>query len=156
MSDHLTGGCTCGAIRYRMQAPPLFVHGCHCTWCQRETGSAFAINVLIEADRVTLISGQPQTVPTPSASGRGQQITRCPACRVALWSNYSGMGEKIHFLRGGTLDDPTAVQPDIHIYTSTKLPWVILPESVPAVPEYYSAKDLWPAEAQERWRAARQ
>ena len=153
--EALEGGCTCRNIRYRMTTHPLFVHCCHCRWCQRETGSAFVLNALIEADRVELLSGNPQNTDTPSASGKGQRIHRCPICKVAVWSNYAGAGDAIHFLRVGTLDEPDRVQPDIHIFTSTKLPWVILPSDVPAESEFYSRRDYWPAESIERYKVAR-
>jgi hypothetical protein len=149
------GGCTCGAVRYRVAGPPMFVHCCHCRWCQRETGASFALNALIEADRVELLQGAPEVVPTPSASGRGQKIARCPVCRVALWSNYAGAGEAIRFIRVGTLDDPDALPPDIHIYTDSKQPWVVIPEGAVAVPEYYSARDHWPAVSLARWAAVK-
>ena len=149
------GGCTCRHVRYRMTSRPMFVHGCHCTWCQRETGSAFATNAMIEADRVELTSGAPEPVDTPSASGKGQKIWRCPKCRVAVWSNYAGAGDTVRFVRVGTLDAGHDIAPDIHIFTSTKLPWVVLPAGTPAVPEYYKPKDLWPAESQARFAALR-
>jgi hypothetical protein len=149
----LEGGCTCGAVRYRMSGPPLIVHCCHCTWCQRETGSAFALNAYIEADRVTLVRGRPELVPTPSASGKGQKIARCPSCRVAVWSHYPGAGEAICFVRVGTLDKPGLLPPDIHIYTSTKQPWVVIPPGARAVPEYYRRSDVWRPESLARWQA---
>jgi hypothetical protein len=136
-----------------MLSKPLFVHCCHCTWCQRETGSAFALNATIEADRVELLQGEVEAIDTPSNSGKGQKISRCPKCRVAVWSNYAGAGEAIRFIRVGTLDEPTRFPPDIHIYTSTKQPWVALPPDTPAVPEYYKASQYWPKESLER-RAA--
>jgi hypothetical protein len=151
----IEGGCTCGKVRYRMTTPPLFVHCCHCRWCQRETGSAFVVNALLEADRIEVLSGQLEIIDTPSESGRGQKIHRCPECRIALWSNYAGSGENIRFLRVGTLDEPDRVPPDIHIFTSSKQPWVILPADSPAVPEFYQFKDYWPAESIERYKAAR-
>lgn len=149
----LEGGCACAALRYRMQGPPLIVHCCHCTWCQRESGAAFALNACIEADRVTLTKGAPELVVTPSASGKGQRIARCPACRVALWSHYAGAGDRIAFVRVGTLDAPGRLPPDIHIFTSTKQPWVVLPEDARAVPEYYRRSEVWSAASLERWRA---
>ncbi len=149
----LEGGCTCGAVRYRMTGVPMFVHCCHCRWCQRETGAAFALNALIEADRVVVLTGAPEAVPTPSASGRGQKITRCPECRVALWSNYAGAGDAIRFVRVGTLDEPDRLPPDIHIYTASKQPWVVIPPGVPTVPEYYNARDHWPAASLARRKA---
>jgi hypothetical protein len=148
----LGGGCTCRSIRYRMTSAPLIVHACHCTWCQRETGSAFAQNALIEADRVVLESGTLEVVLTPSNSGKGQRISRCPTCHVALWSNYAGAGEKLRFVRVGTLDEPYRFPPDIHIFTSTKQPWVILPPGKPSVPEYYESRKYWSAESLERRR----
>ena len=146
----LTGHCTCDAIRYRMTMAPLFVHCCHCRWCQRETGASFALNALIEADRVVLLRGEPERVNTPSNSGKGQRITRCPQCRIALWSNYAGAGDAVRFVRVGTLDEPDRLPPDIHIFTSSKQPWVVLPPGTPAVAEYYDRKEHWPKHSLER------
>ena len=147
------GGCTCGAVRYRMTSRPMFVHCCHCSWCQRETGASFALNAMIEADRVVLLKGAPEVVNTPSNSGKGQKITRCPTCRIAVWSNYAGAGDAIRFVRVGTLDQPGQVPPDVHIFTSTKQPWVVLPTGTPAFEEFYRRSELWPAEALARREA---
>jgi hypothetical protein len=149
----LEGGCTCRAVRYRMTSEPLFVNCCHCHWCQRETGSAFAINAMIEADRVVVTSGEPEVVHTPSNSGKGQKISRCPNCRIALWSNYAGAGDKVRFVRVGTLDDADRCPPGIHIFTSSKQRWVVLPPDVPAVAEYYDRNEHWPAESLARRKA---
>jgi hypothetical protein len=146
----LEGHCTCGAVRYRMLGKPLFVHCCHCRWCQRETGASFALNAMIEADRVELLQGKVEVINTPSNSGKGQKISRCPTCHIALWSNYAGAGDSIKFVRVGTLDEPDRLPPDIHIFTSTKQPWVRLPPGTPAVPEYYDRKDYWPKQSLER------
>lgn len=136
-----------------MTAKPLFVHCCHCTWCQRETGAAFALNAMIEADRVVLLQGDVEVIDTPSLSGKGQKIARCPKCRVALWSNYAGAGDAVRFVRVGTLDEAAGFPPDIHIFTSSKQPWVVLPEGAPAVLEFYKIAERWPKESLER-RAA--
>ena len=151
-----TGGCTCRAVRYHLTSAPLFVHCCHCRWCQRETGASFALNAMIEADRVLLDAGSPDVVNTPSNSGKGQKISRCPSCRVALWSNYAGAGDAMRFVRVGTLDNPDVFPPDIHIFTSSKQPWVVLPPGTPAVPEYYDRNQHWPAAALERRRVLQQ
>lgn len=143
----LAGGCDCGTIRYRMETPPLFVHCCHCRWCQRETGASFALNAMIEADRVALLGAEPQIVDTPSASGKGQKIARCPKCHIAVWSSYAGAGPAVRFVRVGTLDEPDHLPPDIHIFTASKQPWVVLPPGTPCVPEYYDRKQYWPAES---------
>ena len=140
----LEGGCTCRAVRYRMTAKPLFVHCCHCRWCQRETGASFALNAMIESDRVVLLKGEPEVVDTPSNSGKGQKIARCPRCRIAVWSNYAGAGDAVRFIRVGTLDKPDRLPPDIHIFTSSKQPWVVLPRGTPAVKEYYDRTKYWP------------
>jgi len=150
MTTHRDGGCTCGLVRYRLTDSPLFVHCCHCRWCQRESGAAFAHNALIEADRVTLLRGQVSVIATASASGKGQRISRCPQCHIAVWSHYSGSGDTVNFVRVGTLDEPDSLPPDIHIYTDSKQPWVILPSGVPALAEYYKASEYWPKESLER------
>ena len=149
------GGCTCRAVRYRMHGPPLIVHCCHCRWCQRETGASFALNALIEADRVELLGGAPEVVVTPSESGVGQRISRCPQCRIAVWSNYGGSGDKIRFVRVGTLDEPDRLPPDIHIYTASKQPWVVLDGRVPTVPAYYDIEQQWRPASLERRRVLR-
>jgi hypothetical protein len=149
----MEGGCTCGAVRYRMTSGPMFVHCCHCRWCQRETGASFALNALIEADRVVLLKGAPEMVMTPTYSGKGQKIARCPHCRIALWSNYAGAGDAIRFVRVGTLDNPDRLPPDIHIYILSKQPWVKLSPEIPAVAEYYKREDHWPAESLNRRNA---
>lgn len=141
------GGCACRAVRYRMTGKPIFVHCCHCRWCQRETGASFALNALIEADRVVVLSGSPQMVDTPSNSGKGQKIVRCPTCRIALWSNYGGAGDRVRFVRVGTLDEPDRFPPDIHIFTMSKQPWIVIPPGAHAVREYYDRDKYWPAES---------
>lgn len=152
-SRRFEGGCTCRAVRYRMTTMPLFVHCCHCRWCQRETGASFALNALIEADRIELLQGEVEVVDTPSNSGKGQKIARCRKCRIAVWSNYAGGGNAVRFVRVGTLDEPDRLPPNIHIFTSSKQPWVVLPPNTPAVSEYYKAADYWPKESLQR-RAA--
>ena len=148
-----TSGCDCRAVRYALHGTPLIVHCCHCRWCQRESGAAFALNALIEAERVVLLEGTPEAVMTPSASGKGQKIWRCPVCRIALWSNYAGAGEALRFVRVGTLDDPDACPPDIHIFTESKQPWVVIPAGARAFSQYYKSGEVWSAQSLAR-RAA--
>lgn len=153
MAFPIEGGCDCRFIRYRMETAPLFVHCCHCRWCQRESGASFALNAMIETARVRALGGEPEWVNTPSQSGRGQQIARCPTCRLALWSHYGGAGPVIAFVRVGTLDNPDLLPPDIHIFTESRQPWVPLPPGVPAVPAYYDRAAHWPQASLERMRA---
>ena len=148
----LSGRCSCGAVKYRLTSKPMFVHCCHCLDCQRQTGSAFVLNALIEADRVAVLSGTTQGYPQPTDSGRPHIIHRCTDCGTALWSNYGGL-TKLRFVRVGTLDEPSSLKPDVHIYTRSKQPWIVLPEGVPAFEAYYSSKEVWPAESLERRKA---
>lgn len=154
-AETFEGGCTCRHVRYRLTSRPMFVHCCHCRWCQRETGSAFVLNAMIEADRVEPLSGEVDVVDTPSNSGRGQKISRCPKCRVAVWSTYAGAGPAIRFVRVGTLDEPDRLPPDIHIFTESKQPWIVLPAGVPVMQEYYDPRQMWPKASQDRFAAAR-
>ena len=151
-SDSLQGGCACGAVRYRLGAAPMFVHCCHCRDCQRQTGSAFVLNALVETERVVLLAGEPVPVAVPTDSGRPHRIFRCPACQTAVWSEYGGAAN-LRFVRVGTLDQPAVVMPDVHIYVRSKLPWVSLPAGIPAFEAYYDARKLWPAASLERRRA---
>ncbi len=148
------GGCACGAVRYRLASEPLFVHCCHCLNCQRQTVSAFVVNVLIEADRVELLEGEPEPVAVPRSGGKKQKIWRCAACQTALYSEYTS--PRVRFVRAGTLDDPSSVAPDVHIFTRSKLPWLTLPEPVPAFNVYYDTEKLWPEESLARLEALRQ
>lgn len=144
------GGCTCRAVSDRVSQRPLFVHCCHCRWCKRETGSAFVLNAMIESKAVKLLSGAPEAVTTPTASGAGQKIARCATCKVAVWSHDGSGVEAIRFVRVGIIDDTSWPPPDVHIFTSTQAPWLTLPADVPAVPEFYDRKTLWPPASLER------
>jgi len=146
------GGCACGAVRYRLTSEPMIVHCCHCLNCQRQTGSAFVVNLLIEGDRVESTAGEPQPVDVPRDDGSKQRVYRCPECQVAVYSEYGGPA--VRFVRGGTLDEPKGVTPDVHIYTRSKVGWITLPEDATAFDGYYDSKQVWPAESLERLRAA--
>ena len=152
MTDALEGGCACGQVRYRLGSGPMFVHCCHCKDCQRQTGSAFVLNAIIETDRIVLLSGAPEPVAVPTDSGRPHDIHRCPDCRTAVWSDY-GRRPAVRFVRTGTLDESSAIVPDVHIFTRSKLPWVALPVGVPAFDVYYDMQTLWPAESLARRQA---
>src|SRR6478735_6099420 len=115
MSLTFEGGCACSTLRYRLASGPMFVHCCHCKDCQRQTGSAFVLNALIETSRVTILSGAAQRFPMPTDSGRPHGVDRCPKCGTAVWSEYGGVGA-LRFVRVGTLDDPSSLSPDVHIY----------------------------------------
>lgn len=149
----MEGGCACGEVRYRLGRSPLFVHCCHCLNCQRQTGSAFVINMLIESAHVESLGREPEPVSVPRSGAKRQQIYRCPDCKTAVWSTYGS--KRVFFVRAGTLDDPSAVEPDVHIYTRSKLPWVTLPASVPSFGTYYDTQKLWPQASLERLQKVR-
>jgi hypothetical protein len=148
----LKGGCSCGQVRYQLLDKPIRVHCCHCTDCQRHTGSAFVLNAIIETSAIKMLRGKLLAVPVPRAFGP-HDIYRCPKCKVALWSDY-GHRPQIRFVRVGTLDDPSAIRPDIHIYTETKMPWLKLPKNTPTFREYYDRKKVWPLKSQQRLKKA--
>lgn len=152
--EPLAGGCTCGEIRYEVTAVPLIVHACHCRWCQRQTGGPHVINALYEAELIKLTAGEVEEIMTPSPSGEGQLIVRCPRCRVAIWSNYhfGGLKKHISFLRVGTLDNPDTMPPDVHIYVSTKMPWYVIPPGDYAVTNYYDRRATWSEASQARYQ----
>ena len=149
----LEGGCDCGELRYRMTRAPMIVHCCHCRWCQRESGASFALNAMVEAAQVELLTGAPEAIDTPSESGKGQRIFRCPTCRLALWSHYAGPDDKVSFVRVGTLDDAERVPPDIHVFTASKQPWVVIPPDATAFEAFYKADEVWPEDSLARRRA---
>lgn len=131
----------------------MIVNCCHCRWCQRETGAAFAVNAVIESNRVTNLGIPPELVNTPSESGNGQQIARCPLCKVAVWSHYAAAGPATKVVRVGTLDNPDAMPPDVHVFTQSKQPWFILPNQSKAFSQYYEREEVWSAESLERREA---
>lgn len=155
MTDYpLNGSCFCGAVRYGLETAPMFVHCCHCTDCQKQTGSAFAINALIETDRITLLAGslEPEPIEMKTDSGRPHDIYRCPKCLTALWSDYSRR-KVTRFVRVSTLDNPSALPPDVHIFTRSKLNWVQLPPGARAFAVYYDMQKEWPPESLKRREA---
>ncbi|MEF2549524.1 GFA family protein [Aurantimonas sp. E1-2-R+4] len=151
-SETRGGGCICGHVRYQVAPEPLIVHCCHCRGCQKNSGSAFALNAVFEAGRVQLISGEVEEITVPTPSGTGQDVTRCAKCKVAVWSNYNmgGLRKHIRFIRVGTLDDPDQFPPDVHIYTCSKQPWVVMPKEDRTADEFYELKDTWSPESMDR------
>ena len=153
-----TGGCTCGQVRYEVKAQPLIVHACHCSWCQNQTGAPHVVNALVETDLVELTAGEIENIQVPSASGKGQSIARCKSCKVAVWSHYDfgGLGQQVRFVRVGTLDNPKTIPPDVHIYTSSKLPWYLIHPSHQAEEEFYDLHTTWRPESLKRLQAIKE
>jgi len=154
MADNVKeGGCACGALRYQLRGEPIFVNNCHCTQCQRQTGSTSVVNMFYEMDRVTQISGATSRHKVKAGSGGIHVIVRCTECGTAVWSHYPGLGDHGGGVRGGTLDDPSAVRPDAVIYTAERMPWVSLPDDIPCFEGYYKAADVLPPDRFARLKA---
>ena len=153
-TNEFAGGCACNYVRYKMKIRPLVVHGCHCRLCQQQSGASFAVNALVEANQIELTKGEVVEVVVATPSGNGQSVSRCPKCQIAVWSNYlifgGILGRHVHFIKVGTLDEPEQFPPDVHIYTSTKQPWVVLPPHTPAYAEYYETQEIWSQESLKR------
>jgi hypothetical protein len=150
------GGCACGFVRYRMKSRPIFVNCCHCRDCQRFSGSAFAINAMVEADRIELIGqGEPETTAASEDGPAGETTARCPRCWAHLWGTHRLFGAAIRFLYVGTLDAGETVPPDAHFFTRSKHPWITIPSGVAAFETLPGESEaLWSADAQARIDAA--
>ncbi|MFO1414529.1 MAG: GFA family protein [Burkholderiales bacterium] len=133
----------------------MFVHCCHCTRCQRETGGPFAHHAMIEFSKFSVLQGEPEFVLVPTDSGNKHWVARCPDCRSAMWNEHGTRSAITRYVRVGTLDTPDALPPLAHIFTRSKQSWLTLPAGVPAYAAYYDATKTWPAESLERYRTAK-
>ena len=152
---NLEGGCSCGAIRYKLTQSPLIVHACHCRDCQRITGSGFVINLWIEKRFVERTGAAPKSFTLKGGSGKDHEAFFCDQCGTYVWSRYQGApggGGAFLFVRAGTLDNPDAVTPDVHIFTRSKLKWLRLPEGATTFETAYKIDEVWPADRKERLR----
>jgi hypothetical protein len=152
-SASLSGGCACGEVRYEVKAQPIFVNNCHCTLCQRQTGSTSVVNAFVESEHLVQLSGETTRHVVKAGSGGDHVIVRCSTCGTAMWSFYPRLGELGAGFRAGTLDDPSALTPDAAIFTEDKMKWVTLPEGIPAFPTTYNPAELLPPERFARLKA---
>ena len=155
LNTSVTGGCACGGLRYELMAEPMFVHACHCLLCQRQTGGAFIIHAMIETDRLRVLSSAPYSHGLPTGSGGSHTIYRCPDCQVAVFSDYGNQPWE-RLVKVGTLDDPSRLKPNAHIFIRSKLPWISLPPDVPSFDEFYDLPSLWPHSSYKRKLAAQE
>jgi len=143
MSDYrLTGGCACGCCRYQVTKEPIFVNNCHCRQCQQQTGSTSVVNLFVETEHAELVSGEVSEFEFKAGSGGPHHIARCTRCGTALWSNYPRFGKLGRGIRVGTLDDPAQVKPTAVVFAAERMPWVKLPDDIPAFDAYYNPRDL--------------
>ncbi|MGQ0654683.1 MAG: GFA family protein [Betaproteobacteria bacterium] len=124
------GGCMCGAARYRIEGEPLTFYACHCTDCQRRSGSAFGLSMLVPRKAVALTQGETLPVEAAVENGRVKRAVACAKCRTHLWG-VSGRNPEVLVIRPGTLDDKSGLAPVAHMWTRSKQPWVALPPHVP-------------------------
>jgi hypothetical protein len=151
---NLKGGCACGAIRYRLTKTPMIVHACHCRDCQKQSGGALAVNLWIEREFVEPSGAEPVAFPVPpGGSGKPHDVFHCATCGTALWSKYHAAPGDTLLVRGGTLDDPAAVAPDVNIFTRRKAPWLELPSDAKVFENFYKIDEVWPPESLARWKA---
>jgi len=149
----MEGQCSCGEVRFEMTDDPLFVHACYCTNCQRQSGSAHALNAMVESHLLNILAGDVEGVTVPTGSGKGQTIFRCPSCKVGLWSHYLGGGDAFSFVRVGTLEDPGAYPPDVNIFTKSKPSWATVLAGIPTTEAFYDRAELWPEASLKRMQA---
>ena len=126
-----TGGCQCGAIRYEVAGEPRQVVACHCTDCQRQSGSAFGMTMVVEVSAFRITAGTPRIYHSTSSTGRAKAGAFCPDCGTRIYHQPQWRKGTIS-VKPGTLDDTTWLQPQIHIWTASKQPWVTIPEGVEA------------------------
>lgn len=130
----IAGGCRCGAVRYALAVDAVpGTYACHCTICQRSTGASFAHQMPVPEHALT-VTGDLTPVPMPTLSG-GLSVQRyCAKCLTRIYNTNSAW-PGMAIVRAGTVDGSETLSPRLHIYTSTKQPWITLPEGVPAYPE---------------------
>ncbi|KAH6625495.1 Mss4-like protein [Boeremia exigua] len=150
----ITGGCYCGAVRYRILTAPLFCYACHCIDCQKATGSAFALHATIEAYNISIISKtKPSLITSRREPSKPQNIARralCSTCGTILWGNDSGWGYAVNDVMIGTLDFPGIMEPDAHSFVGSKLGWISLPSGARATKGQFDYKKEWPKSSLKR------
>ena len=127
-----SGGCQCGEIRYRIRSEPITLYVCHCRDCQRQSGSAFGMSLVVPESSFELLSGSLKTFTVRADSGRTKTCAFCPTCGVRL---YNAVRPGRISVKAGTLDDVSKLRPEGHGWTSRKQPWVTLPSDVPCYGE---------------------
>jgi hypothetical protein len=123
MTGEILGGCLCGGVRYRFTGEPLAYYACHCTDCQRQTGSAFGLSMIVHREAVEVLRGEPRLFEVSMPDGRTKRGRCCPECPVRLWGEPVKLPQLL-ILRPGTFDDPGVHEPFGDIWTQSARPWV--------------------------------
>jgi len=150
MTQVLSGKCSCGDVRYEIRGEPLVTQACHCDDCQRTTGSAFVIHIIIYEEDFQ-ITGETQMGLGPTGSNAGCELHSCVSCGVIVWVRYRYHKVPVIAVRAGTLTQPQAVEPQAHIFTSRKLPWMRIPTDVPSFTEGVDRSQVWSKESIARY-----
>jgi hypothetical protein len=147
--ETVAGGCVCGEVRIAVRGRPIVVHGCHCRFCQAASGSAFAVNLMLETAQVAVTAGRTQQISRQAELGAHTRHV-CPNCRTELFGHHPMLGPDIAFVGAGVLDRPGGYAPDVHCFTRSKYDWVVLPAGVPAFEGNYDMAAVWSDEAKAR------
>ncbi|MGI9323851.1 MAG: GFA family protein [Pseudomonadales bacterium] len=132
MTSQITGSCQCGSVRYLVSSAAHRLNVCHCRDCQKQSGSAFGLSLIIEPGAFTLKSGELKEFRYQTDSGREKTCAFCPLCGVRIYNATSALVA----LKAGTLDDTTWLQPVAHYWTKSKQPWVAISNDLPCYAEY--------------------
>ena len=148
------GGCFCGSTRYRLETAPLFCYACHCTDCNKQTGSVYACFTSIENDHITSIGALPPKITTAIRSGGIiRHMASCGKCGTRLWASGDTTPVTAD-IATGTLDLPELMEPDLHSYIESKISWAILPESAKTCRGPFDYRKHWPKSSLKRLEAA--
>ena len=128
---HITGGCQCGAIRYEFNGEPVQQVACHCTDCQHQSGSAFGMSVVVNADDFRITKGEPKHYHSTSSTGRRKLGAFCHECGNRIYHQPEWRRGRIS-IKAGTLDDASWLKPQVHLWTKSRQPWVIIPDDADA------------------------
>ncbi|MBK6707942.1 MAG: GFA family protein [Sphingomonadales bacterium] len=130
----IAGGCNCGAVRYQIEGNPVVVAQCHCKNCQRQSGSAFSVNLMVPVAGVTSTGELAVYEDRDTRSGNAVYRKFCGKCGSPIFSDLAE-GNGMTIVKVGTLDDPAPFAPVVSVWTSTKMPWVELPQGQRGFPE---------------------
>ena len=130
--SNVVGGCLCGSVRYESEAEAVLTAVCHCRDCQKQTSSAFSVLVALPKGSLRT-EGQALASVETVGDDTGLPIIRrfCPKCGSAIMSEIAATPE-LEWLKAGTLDDPSWLRPQLHMWSDSAQPWVSIDDTIPA------------------------